>query len=93
MCFKLETSIAVVQALVCLHNFIITRELAADEEFRQYFPERLMDNFIREHRAAENEGNILDDEIPLNDPENVIVNDDIDENALRILLTNYFVDN
>ncbi|XP_051173476.1 uncharacterized protein LOC127289535 [Leptopilina boulardi] len=91
MCFKLETSIAIVQALVCLHNFIITRELAADEEFRLYFLERQMNHFSRQNRASENEGYIIDNEIPLNDRENVMGNDDIDENALRNLLTNYFV--
>ncbi|XP_043465831.1 uncharacterized protein LOC122500793 [Leptopilina heterotoma] len=67
MSFKLETSIAVVQSLVCLHNYIITRELSDDEEFRQYFPERQMDQFIRENRAAENEVENL-----LNDRDNII---------------------
>lgn len=62
--------------------------MADDEEFRQYFPERQMDQFIRENRAAENEG-----ENPLNDRENVIGNDDVNANALRDLLSNYFVHN
>ncbi|XP_043464633.1 protein ALP1-like [Leptopilina heterotoma] len=98
MAFKLKTSISIVQALVCLHNFIITRELAAYEEQQQYFPERLMDQFIRANNAAEEEENNLNDELPLNDYENnngydqdIIVNADINENEVRISLANYFV--
>ena len=34
--FKLNTSIAVVQALICLHNFIITDELTQEEDNRPY---------------------------------------------------------
>lgn len=96
MAFKLKTSIAVVQALVCPHNFIITRELESEEEYREYFPERLTEQFIRENRDAENRCDIFGDEIPLNDVdydydfEEPIFNDDIDESALRTLLTNYF---
>lgn len=75
------------QALICLHNFIITRELAADEEYHQYFPERLMNQFIQEHRAVADD----DDEEENNIEPDVIVNDDIDEHALRNVLANYFV--
>lgn len=55
--------------------------MADNEENRHYFPERLMDQFIQENR--ENEGEFVDP--------NGFINADIDENELRNVLANYFV--
>lgn len=37
--FKLENSIYIVLALVCLHNFLLTDEMNLNEEERMYRPE------------------------------------------------------
>ncbi|XP_043462833.1 protein ALP1-like [Leptopilina heterotoma] len=100
MSFKLKTSIAVVQALVCLHNFIITRELVANEGYQHYFPEHLMEQFIRENQTPQNEGIISDDEVissdgeedNVNEPDDINpVNADINEYAVQSALADYFM--
>lgn len=39
MDFKLQTSVTVVKALACLHNFLLTEEQLLDEEEKLYVPE------------------------------------------------------
>lgn len=91
MAFKLKTSIAVVQALVCLHNFIITRELAGPEDCQQYFPERLMGQFVGENEAAEDDN--VDDDFLLNDNEEINVNEPNGINALNENINQHNIQN
>lgn len=61
MDFKVENSITVVQALVCLHNFLITQELLVDEKERMY----TQGNQCRQNVNNENNHNEEDNfEIP-----------------------------
>lgn len=53
--FKLETSISIVQALVCLHNFILTDELVQEEEHRLYAPPNVVGRNENHGPEAEDE--------------------------------------
>ncbi|XP_051170170.1 uncharacterized protein LOC127287347 [Leptopilina boulardi] len=75
--FKVDNSISIVLALVCLHNFIITQELLLDEVDRMYTQEN-------EHRQ-----NLLIDENNPNVQENVQIPDSVFQQ--RNMLAEYFI--
>lgn len=54
--FKLETSFAVVQALVCLHNFILSDELVREDENRLYAPSNLINRNGNNEDEEEDQG-------------------------------------
>lgn len=63
LCFNLETSSDIVRACVCLHNFLLTYDLAVNEEKRRYC-------VIEQDVLAYDMPNEIDDDIII--PENVI---------------------
>lgn len=46
--FKLQTSMDIVKATVCLHNFLITTELKEDLEDRRYIPDDFVDKTLQD---------------------------------------------
>lgn len=62
LAFKLGHSITIVQAAVCLHNFLLTEELLLDEGDRRYAV----------NEVGRNDENNLNDENHFDFPRNVI---------------------
>lgn len=58
MDFKLTNSITIVQALVCLHNFLITDELLLDEDNRMYADRDVRGNGEEDGRPIFEEFNV-----------------------------------
>lgn len=77
MDFSLKTSITIVQALICLHNFILTQELMLDDEDKIYYPE----NGRRPNVVIDDDNPNEDDNIEI--PQNVF--------QQRHMLADYFL--
>lgn len=59
--FKLNTSVTIVKALVCVHNFLINEELLLNEEDRMYTAENGNRENVQENINGQQEEVILAD--------------------------------